>query len=157
MKIKKLGFTLIELLVVIAIIGILAAVVLASLNDARKSGSSASVQQALDGIKSQAGIIYNANGVYSYAGVCDDSKVQELVNSAAKNGTDADKVGTFESSPATAAAWDVAVCHSQASGWVVEAPLADSTSASSSLWCVDGTGFAGRDATPIGTTDTTCN
>jgi prepilin-type N-terminal cleavage/methylation domain-containing protein len=154
---KQLGFTLIELLVVIAIIGILAAVVLASLNDARKGGSDAAVEQALDGLKAQAGIIYNANGVYSYAGVCDDSKVQDLVNSAAKNGMDADKVGTFESSPATAAAWDTAVCHSQASGWVAAAPLSDSTNATTSLWCVDSTGFSGRDTTPFGATDLTCN
>jgi type IV pilus assembly protein PilA len=156
MKIKKLGFTLIELLVVIAIIGILAAVVLASLNDARKSGSSASVQQSLDGIRAQAEIIYNANGVYTYANVCDDAKIQDLVNSGAKNGADADKVGTFETSPATAAAWDVAVCHSQASGWVVAAPMADSSTGTSSLWCVDSTGFAGRD-TGVDATALTCN
>ena len=54
----KRGFTLIELLVVIAIIGILSAVVLASLNTARTKGSDAAVQSDLAAIKTQAEIFY---------------------------------------------------------------------------------------------------
>ncbi len=54
------GFTLIELLVVIAIIGILSAVVLASLNTARSKGNDAAVQADMSGIRTQAAL-YNTN------------------------------------------------------------------------------------------------
>ncbi len=63
------GFTLIELLVVIAIIGILASVVLASLNSARNKGSDAAVKSSLNNARAQAEIFYDTN-TNSYANVC---------------------------------------------------------------------------------------
>ncbi len=56
------GFTLIELLVVIAIIGILSAVVLASLNTARQKGSDAAVKSNIATIRTQAALDYGSNG-----------------------------------------------------------------------------------------------
>lgn len=51
---KKNGFTLLELLVVIAIIGILSAVILASLNSTKGKGRTAAAQAALNSAKAVA-------------------------------------------------------------------------------------------------------
>ena len=75
------GFTLIELLVVIAIIGILSAVVLASLNTARNKGSDAAVQADLSGIRTQAQLYRTDNG-NSYTGICDDATVANQIAGA---------------------------------------------------------------------------
>jgi len=60
----KSGFTLIELLVVVAIIGILASVVLASLNTARAKGADAAIKANLSGTRAAAELFYDTAGNY---------------------------------------------------------------------------------------------
>jgi len=58
------GFTLIELLVVIAIIGILASIILASLNSARQKGRDARRLSDVKQIQLALELYYDANGAY---------------------------------------------------------------------------------------------
>ncbi len=75
MKHFKKGFTLIELLVVIAIVGLLASVVLASLQSARDKASDSKIKQTLSQIKTQGELLLTSrittgdnNGYYGLIG-----------------------------------------------------------------------------------------
>ena len=66
-KAYKRGFTLIELLVVIAIIGILAAIVLASLSSARAKGRDANRVASIKQIQLALELAYDAASAYPLA------------------------------------------------------------------------------------------
>lgn len=125
------GFTLIELLVVIAIIGILSAVVLASLNTARDKGNDAAIESDLSGIRTQAQIFHDTGNTYT--GLCSDPTVANQIAGAEKaNGT-----GT------------TVVCNPSTDGttYAVSSPL---VATPSTYYCVDSTGMGTTTKSALG-------
>jgi prepilin-type N-terminal cleavage/methylation domain-containing protein len=138
MKRKAAGFTLIELLVVIAIIGILSAVVLASLNTARQKGSDAAIQSDLNTVRTEAEVYYNGAGSNSYTGLCtSDTAVVNALTAIH---------GITSVTP---------TCNETDTG---DAYAADSqlVTNSSLYFCVDSTGVSTTTGTALGSTDTVC-
>ncbi|HUY62403.1 MAG TPA: type II secretion system protein [Candidatus Paceibacterota bacterium] len=143
------GFTLIELLVVIAIIGILSAVVLASLNTAREKGNDAAVQSNLSTIRSQAEIYFDGNGYHYGTNASTES------NCAAADNMFSDP--TIHSAIASADAANgpgSIVCNVSANGtaYAVSAEL----TATSNSWCIDSESVGKYEPSPLTSAETAC-
>jgi type II secretory pathway pseudopilin PulG len=96
--------------VVIAIIGILSAVVLASLNTARDKGNDAAVKENLANLRAQGEIFFDTGNTYT--GVCTNAKFAQGLTAAG------------------------GVCFAASgNGWIATAPLK-----AGGFWCVDSAG-----------------
>ena len=143
------GFTLIELLVVIAIIGILSAVVLASLNTARSKGNDAAIKSNLDTIRSQSAIYYDTNNGYSTgtpatvnpatsAGCAVANTVFTDANvAAAISSADKASGGAGGATPTNVKCGNDGGGTTKIANWVVFVPMVQTAS---TWWCVDSTG-----------------
>ena len=122
------GFTLIELLVVIAIIGILASVVVASLNSARNKGNDAAIKANLANIRSQAELYYDGNNNQYASGAV---SACDAASSVFTDPTVANAIAA-----ANTASNGSATCNSSdGSDWAISVPLQEGGS-----WCVDSSG-----------------
>lgn len=124
------GFTFFEFLILVTVIGILSAVVLASLNAARNQSFDSSIKSNLATIKIQSTMVYDLGGA-SYAQVCSHASIAPLLK----------EVG--------------ATCTGAVSSWAVSAPRPPM--AVSPFWCADSTGRqCGTNTTHTGTACGVC-
>jgi prepilin-type N-terminal cleavage/methylation domain-containing protein len=123
------GFTIVELLITIAIIGILAAFIFRSVNDARIESIDAKVITEMDSITKRASIEHAQAGTYDI--VCgtglysQSTSIEELVTS----------INQLAST--------TVICNSAPDAYAVSVGLNDT------YWCVDSTGVRGEVATPL--------
>jgi len=130
-RVYQSAFTLIELLVVIAIIGILAAVILSALTDARGQGIDAKILIEMDNIAKRAAVDNSQS--FTYDSVCGSNGITQSVV-VAKLIT---SINTLASSTVT--------CNSNTTEYAVSIALRTAN------WCVDSVGTKKEIPNPLTT------
>lgn len=134
---KQSGFTLIELLVVIAIIGILAALVLVALGNARNKANDARIKSNVGQLRTLAEVFYDANSAsYVNATGEDLAACWATPVTAACAGAVEDSVAALKTDLTTAGSTDVTVV-ADADEFCISANL---KSATGTYVCVDNSG-----------------
>lgn len=132
----KKGFTLLELLIVVGIIGLLAAVIMGSVNSGSTRGKNAAIKKNLANARTQAEVFYNTNtsAVLSYTNVCTNGMVGGaqgvgalVLGGAQARGFSAYSINAIGNTTN-------AVCNHSSNAWAAQVPLLGG-----GFWCVDST------------------
>ncbi len=141
----KKGFTLIEILIVIAIIGILASVVLGSLNTARTKATDAAIKSNITNLRGMASIWYDDNSQeYASAGNEYASSTCPTVVSSGNIFADAKIFSGVSEAYTKAGGASLSRCVATATTWAVAVQLKSSDGPAPAnepdSWCVDSVG-----------------